>query len=374
MTQATVVATSLNLRTQPNGMVLRSLEQGTVVRIVEDLGDWVEVVAEGNRGFVMEKYLRHAAPPIAPPAAPDPIPPEARPSDLRVDGKRCLGPAGVVFGTTFKQGIFNTGRIRIAAFMATKAQPMRGVTPSLRNVMIAVAENEGALEAINTWDACFLSFGSLQWTAGQGTDPGELGGLLGRMKANYPDAFFKYFHQYGIDVARPTGQPVIQYSHLRLNGELLDTPGRKAVLRQAIWAYRFWRAGHDETVQRCEAEHIVWRLATFYPQSRAALGGRRIADLITSEYGVALVFDQHTNRPGHVEKTVAEAYRRCVDEGRTPADPARWNDVQAALLLERYVALRHDTSMTDSLGRANRLRAAMTAGRLSAARGSFEAA
>ena len=48
------------------------------------------------------------------------------------------------------------------------------------------------------------------------------------------------------------------------------------------------------------------RIGLFY-QVPAALEGRPICDFITSEYGVALLLDQHVNRRGDVITTLVEA-------------------------------------------------------------------
>ena len=64
-----------------------------------------------------------------------------------------------------------------------------GVTTSEVNLMIAVAENEGRLDAINTWDNAFLSFGMFQWTLGTGGNQGELPALLRRLQNEDPAAF-----------------------------------------------------------------------------------------------------------------------------------------------------------------------------------------
>jgi hypothetical protein len=235
-----------------------------------------------------------------------------------------------------------------------------------------VSENEGALEAVNTWDNSFLSFGSLQWTAGSANDAGELGGLLARLQSTHAESFDAYFGQFGLSAFAPPPRPfTLEYSYLILNGRRLDTPQAKAVLRQPIWAYRFWRAGHDDVVRCGQIEHAVRRLQVFYRCPQPALGGRSAADLVSSELGIALLFDQHVNRPGHVPATLMQAFARGVAEQRWSGDPSQWTTSEETLLLQRYLELRHASSMTDSRGRAERLRQSVQAGRLSGQRGSF---
>ena len=101
--------------------------------------------------------------------------------------------------------------------MESHADKLRAlkVTQSEINVMIAVAENEGNLDAINTWDNAFLSFGLFQWTAGQGNAKGELPALLARIKDEDRDLFDKYCGQHGLDVVGVTPGPVNGYFSLR---------------------------------------------------------------------------------------------------------------------------------------------------------------
>ena len=82
----------------------------------------------------------------------------------------------------YRKGLFTSGSQKPADFVTTQADKLRAanMTASEINVMIAVAENEGNLDAINTWDNAFLSFGLFQWTAGQGNAKGELPALLAR--------------------------------------------------------------------------------------------------------------------------------------------------------------------------------------------------
>ena len=91
-----------------------------------------------------------------------------------------------------------------------------------------------------------------------------------------------------------------------------------------------------------------------------------------SEFGVALLLDQHVNRPGNVPSTLAAAVNQFINStGKT--DPTTWTDQDEAALLNIYIQRRASTSMTDSTGRANKIRQAVNNGLASAKRGSFEA-
>jgi peptidoglycan hydrolase-like protein with peptidoglycan-binding domain len=267
----------------------------------------------------------------------------------------------------FRRGLFTTGNQKPAAFVESHADELRAlrITSSEINVMIAVAENEGNLDAINTWDNAFLSFGMFQWTAGQGGTKGELPALLARIKDADRDLFDKYCGQHGLDVAGITQGPT--HGYFSLHGTTLKTAAAKEQLRQAPWAFYFWLAGQDPAIQAMEIKHALGRLDQFYDTDRYRIGNRyRVSDLITSEYGVGLILDQHVNRPAHVRTSLA----RALEQTRLP-DPEDWDTADERRLIDAYLKIRATTSMTDPEKRARVTRKYLTRGIISDRRGSF---
>lgn len=112
------------------------------------------------------------------------------------------------------------------------------------------------------------------------------------------------------------------------------------------------------------------RIDLFYNNARKQIRDRPVADWVSSEFGVALLLDQHVNRPGHVPKTLAQAVDDMV--GDLGEDPSDWGDDEEQKLLDRYLALREETSMTDPDKRAATTRKAVEAGDASDERGSFK--
>lgn len=59
---ARVIATSLNVRTSPNGPIITTLKKGTSVTVAEDTGEWVRIAAPGvSSGWVADQFLAHIA-------------------------------------------------------------------------------------------------------------------------------------------------------------------------------------------------------------------------------------------------------------------------------------------------------------------------
>lgn len=60
--KATVTASSLNVRTSPNGPIITTLKKGASVKIIEDTGEWVRINAPNvASGWVADQFLAHVA-------------------------------------------------------------------------------------------------------------------------------------------------------------------------------------------------------------------------------------------------------------------------------------------------------------------------
>jgi len=360
-----VTATSLNFRESPGGTIMRALTKGAVVEIVDDQGEFLKISFEGRTGFVKASFVE--------------IKSDATPStggsnagEFRFDGKDAVAPDATRFAKRFRLGVFNNGQTSIGEFVAAHPERFANIAPSRLRVMQAVSQNEGKLEAINTWDNSFLTFGAFQWVVGSGAGAGELPALIDKLKQKDAAVFDRFFGSHGLDVsaisapagATPTGFFILQ-------GEKLVTPAQKERLRKLEWAFRFWLAGHDDTVRQVEIEHAMSRVDLFYRDPGHQIAGLPISDYISSEYGVALLLDEHVNRPGHVPGTLRSAVSKyTADSGR--GDPKVWTDTDESKLLAIYLNVREKTNMTDPRVRGDRIRAAVTAGKASDKRGSYK--
>lgn len=277
-----------------------------------------------------------------------------------------------------RRGLVTLGSQKPATFVQGHAERLRrlGVTQSEINVMIAVAENEGNLDAINTWDSAFLSFGIFQWTGGQGSAQGELPALLARIKSEDHDLFERYCGQHGLDVTdispsdwetSATGPLTGRFS---LRGQRIRTPEQKEQLREAPWAFYFWQAGQDPEVQALQIKHALGRLDQFYDTDRYKAGDHRISELVTSEYGVGLILDNHVNRPAYVRKCLAEAMARTG-----LSSPSGWGTAQESQLIDAYLDIRVNygrTPMTHARKRERVTKKYVANGTISDRRGSFK--
>lgn len=397
----TVTATELRLRSAPsaaaNDNVIKRLPKGTQLDILDNQGEWLKVSAGAQQGFVSAAFVHieqespgaaehddddDAATPATGTGAsggagvagggqlkpgPSPVP-----GPCKFVGNKAVSPDGKVFATRFKLGVFNFGATTIGGFVAAHPAFFPGIKPSRLRIMQAVSSNEGKLEAINTWDDAFLTFGCFQWTIGSAGGAGELPPMIARLKTMDAAVFQKYFGQFGLDVSVPPPNPnALQRGFFKLNGTTLNTPLLKAKLRTIDWAYRFWLAGQDDTVRLAQVRHAMDRVDLFFRCPECLVNTRFVGDYVSSEYGVALLLDQHVNRPGHVPGTLQRAVSELV--AQLGADqPQTWQDAQEAALLKLYLKNRAGTSMTDSDLRAKRILDAVNAGLASNKRGSYQ--
>jgi len=268
----------------------------------------------------------------------------------------------------YQKGLFTYGKNRPKDFIEShfSSLPNFGLTKSAINVMLSVSENEGNLDAVNTWDNAHLSFGMFQWTLGTATNPGELPALLNKIKTKAPTIFQKYFLDHGLDIFQANETT----GYLKWDGQQIVTTSKKELMRDPTWAFRFWRAGQDELVMAIEVEHAYSRIKTFYKSNSYKVENYFISDLVTSEYGVALLLDNHVNRPGYLVDSLTKALK---NTGLT--NPNTWGTGEEKTFLDEYLNVRKTFGrypMTDADGRAFVTKRYLTKGIISDTKDSFK--
>ena len=158
------------------------------------------------------------------------------------------------------------------------------------------------------------------------------------------------------------------YGYFSLRGTTIKTPAAKEQLRQATWAFYFWLAGQDPAIQAIEIKHALGRLDQFYSTERYRVDNKHlVSDLVTSEYGVGLILDQHVNRPAHVKTCLAKALAQTG-----LSEPKGWGDDEERKLIDAYLKIRVKTSMTNAEKRARVTKKYLTNGTISNRRSSFK--
>ena len=280
------------------------------------------------------------------------------------EGMVAVGPDGRRFASRQGNGLVTTGETSLDAWLSSGDAGTSSLSPSVMRILSAVSRNEGDLEAVNSYDDCHLSFGMFQWTAGADEEPGELPALLERMKASDADVFHDCFGSYGLDIEVGDSASTGLFT---LSGIPLQTGTQKDVLRDLVWGYRFWRAGHHPVMRTSELMHAAERIRRF---DSCPTTGRPLRDWLSSELGIAMVLDEHVNRPGHVPGTLEQAIQTL--QLGAAASPDGWTDADEHRLILAYLDVRRTTSMTGSDKRAAVIAGAAQQGKLSQARGSYD--
>jgi hypothetical protein len=278
-------------------------------------------------------------------------------------------PEKIYIGRQHRRGLHRMGLQEPETFIAEHREMLREsyLTESEVNVILAISENASNLDAVDTREKQFISFGMFQWTAGPSGKPGALPALLQLIKIGYPDNFQHYWAQFGLDVTE-VGPKLGWFTY---RGKKLVSTAHKDLLREHIWAYRFARAGADIEVQTAQIQLAANRIHQFYFVKAFKLDGYALADLITSEYGVALLLDNHVERPGYIRSCVAEALQL---SNLTAADLSEGEDEEEQLVLKNYLEIRETYGtrpMPDARQRAAVIRGYVVDGIISAGRGTF---
>ena len=278
-------------------------------------------------------------------------------------------PEKILIGRLHRKGLYRVGLQEPETFIGNHREKLLEVnlTDSEMNVIYATSENEGNMDAVNTWDNQFISFGMFQWTAGGPGKPGELPALIKIIKERYPDDFQHYWGQFGLDVVDVDNKT----GWFSYRGKKLTSAADKTMLREHIWAYRFARAGADIEVQAVQILLAINRINQFYFVKSSKLDGYALVDLITSEFGVALLLDNHVNRPGYLRGCVAAALER---SNLTAEEMARGSDEEERRVIKNYLDIRQTygrNPMTDARQRASVTRGYVVDGIISDGRGSF---
>ena len=112
------------------------------------------------------------------------------------------------------------------------------------------------------------------------------------------------------------------------------------------------------------------RIKLFYHSDGYKTKDHYISELITSEYGVALVLDNHINRPGYVKSCLEQAL-----DSTMMSNPSSWTTGDELALLDAYLKIRETyglSPMTHAEKRAKTVEKYRSDGILSDARGSFK--
>jgi hypothetical protein len=120
-----------------------------------------------------------------------------------------------------------------------------------------------------------------------------------------------------------------------------------------------------------EIKHALGRLDQFYSTEDYKVDNKhRVSELVTSEYGVGLILDNHVNRPAYVKACLAKALAQTGLH-----NPSGWGTEEERTLIDAYLKIRvtyGQSPITDAEKRARVTKKYLTDGTISDRRGSFK--
>lgn len=253
--------------------------------------------------------------------------------------------------TRFKKGLFTNGTLKVSDLNPVDY----GIHRNGFKVISAVAELEGNLDAINTWDNSFISIGCFQWTLGTDDKEGELGQMMLDLKKMSPTFFETKFLKYGFDVDDNGECYINEVALVKKNKDAVRTPE---------WAFRFWEAcQHQEMISRML--DACWKRFRVVLNMKIPSAGMDIQELFKDNYlGYAECLQIHVNRPAYLDNIVTLAIQDAISDPSTPsASKYRFNSpgFQESVLkgVRKHSITYGNTPVTDAAHRFDKVKSFM---------------
>lgn len=247
------------------------------------------------------------------------------------------------------------------------------ITADEKTILIAMSENEGNLDAVQSYDSEVITAGAMQKTVKneRGREgKGELSTQLAKFRDSHPDLYEKYSVGCGWSVEGTGTSAIIYYSdNVLTQGNKITSSELKIVLRKGCSESNFGSTVHNKPLAALVKilklpEYLDIQVLDFIERLHAAeenivtSDGKKIKDFVKSNFGRAVVLDHSVNRPTYVVPDFQKAIENF--HANNPAislDPQTWgveSGTNENKLLEEYKLTRR---MTDSSARFNSLKA-----------------
>lgn len=247
------------------------------------------------------------------------------------------------------------------------------ITADEKTILIAMSENEGNLDAVQSYDSEVITAGAMQKTVKneRGREgKGELSTQLAKFRDSHPDLYEKYSVGCGWSVEGTGTSAIIYYSdNVLTQGNKITSSELKIVLRKGCSESNFGSTVHNKPLAALVKilklpEYLDIQVLDFIERLHAAeenivtSDDKKIKDFVKSNFGRAVVLDHSVNRPTYVVPDFQKAIENFhVNNPAISLDPQTWGIESVTnenKLLEEYKLTRR---MTDSSARFNSLKA-----------------
>ncbi|WP_213083884.1 hypothetical protein [Chryseobacterium lactis] len=272
-------------------------------------------------------------------------------------------------------GPLYSGSIKLASYKKWDTIVLSGkVTTDEKEIILAMSENEGNMDAIQSYDSEIITAGAMQKTINP-EGYGELSIQLWEFKQEYPDKFKELFENCGWNVKEieipQKNKKVLKKYQAYYN----DKTGKdlKALIRKGFEAKKnkqkvicipmesFINACKDPDFQSRQIVDFIKRLNSAINKKPTGFSNP-IKDFVKSKLGKATVLDHDVNRPGHVSDCFRDALNQFfASNKKVSKNPVDWtgnHSIYEKEILEIYGPLRGkgNYTMTDASGRYTKLK------------------
>lgn len=293
----------------------------------------------------------------------------ARPDDINIAGHEKvwvyeppIADWMLGFGSALQgyEGIENPGTPSLYAMLIYPATTpgVPALDAASRNIWASLYMSEGGLDAVNSYDRAYLSFGPFQQTMGTidsgKIQPGELEGALNAVRSAAPLLFDKYFGKFGLDVDEVKKVLRLDKGFCKIDGNKLETAAEMKVLRDFIWAYRGVKSIKDVELRTVFLRHGFGRLGVVRGL-KADIGGEEVTvtDIYRTEAALALILDAHINAPAIVDRAkgaiwVTAAKAALNITGDSKIDPSAITQDNEYDMIKKLVELREEKGVVEA--------------------------
>lgn len=272
-----------------------------------------------------------------------------------------------------KYGPVYWGKIPLKTYKEYDTLVEKGVlTDEEKRIIIAISENEGAFDTVQSYDSEVLSAGAMQKTISS-SGAGEFPIQVWEFKLSHEQKYEIFLkkcnwevreenHEYRMYYDGVTGEELKSIIRTGFNkdslGKAVDCPPFYPII-SLLKDFDFITKQIFDYVERLHKCLAKIPLNNNYP----------ISDYIHSTLGKAVVLDHDVNRPNYVKKYFSEALKRLFESNPTiPENPNEWGDKHSdyeAALISIYGPLRGEVlsgannPMTNATKRFNLLKSAL---------------
>ncbi|WP_223817790.1 MULTISPECIES: hypothetical protein [unclassified Pantoea] len=246
------------------------------------------------------------------------------------------------------------------------------ITEDEKDILIAMSQNEGNMDAIQSYDSEVITAGAMQKTVKDGAGlegKGELSAQIASFRDSHSDLYVAHAVNCGWTVEGSGTSSIVYYSDAELTGgKKITATELKHLIRNGCSETTFRKVIHNKPLAALVKlislpEYLDLQVLDFvkrlhHAENGSVGNGAKIKDYAKSNFGRALVLDESVNRLANVTADFKEAIKNFHSHNPSiNSDPKTWgaqHESNERLLLDEYRLTRR---MTDSTKRYNQLKA-----------------